>query len=235
MSTALTIALCLRDNEAQLPDMVRAAVEVARTLAREHAADEWRDSTDSTCSTYSTWDSADDSLEGESEREEGPPIEDGGDLPFEVLALDESSRDNTLSVLSILHSKVLELTTISDLAPGTAIMRAARTARGRVWLLVDGPFEVEHALWATRQVFCGDRAALVPGELLAVERNLGQATLGWLHGGLAGAQREVERMLAAHGEHGAWSPARTWGVRQRARLFLRGRLGQLGLGHLDRR
>jgi hypothetical protein len=226
MSTALTIALCLRDDEARLPDMVRSAVEVARTLAREHAGDEWRDS---------TWDevSHDETDEADEEAREVEPA--GGDLPFELLALDESSRDNTLSVLSILHGKVLELTTLSDLAPGTAIMRAARTARGRVWLIVDGPFEVEHALWATRQVFCGDRAAMVPGQLLAVERNLGQATLGWLNGGLASGQREVERMLAAHGQQGAWSPARTWGVRERARLFVRGRLGQWGLGHLDRR
>jgi hypothetical protein len=230
MSTALTIALCLRDDEAQLSDMVRAAVEVARTLADEHAADEWRDS---------TWD-PDADLDAEAhelgEPELGEPEpEDRGDLPFELLALDESSRDNTLSVLSILHGKVLELTTLTGLAPGTAIMRAARTARGRVWLMVDGPFEIEHALWATRQVFCGDRAAVVPGELLAVERNLGQATLGWLHGGLASGQREVERMLAAQGQRGAWSPARTWGIRERARMFVRGRLGQLGLGHLDRR
>jgi hypothetical protein len=184
-------------------------VEVGRTLAREHAAGEWRDSTD-----------------------DGDPE---GALSFELLALDESSRDNTLSVLSILHAKVAELVTITDLEPGAAIMRAARAATGRVWLLADGPFAVEHALWAARQVFCGDRAAVVPGELLAVERNLGQATLGWLRGGLAGAQREVEQMLAAHGQHGAWSPARAWGVRQRARLFVRGRLGQIGLGHLDRR
>lgn len=76
---------------------------------------------------------------------------------------------------------------------------------------------------------------MVPGELLAVERNLGQATLGWLHGGLASGQREVERMLAAQGQRGAWSPARTWGVRERARMFVRERLGHLGLGHLDRR
>lgn len=228
MSPALTIALCLRDDEAQLPGMVRAAVEVARKLAEEHAADEWRDS---------TWDSeADsDSDSREDELQPEPAEQDRGDLPFEVLALDESSRDNTLSVLSILHGKVLELTTLTGLAPGTAIMRAARTARGRVWLMVDGPFEIEHALWATRQVFCGDRAAMVPGELLAVERNLGQATLGWLHGGLASGQREVERMLAAQGQRGAWSPARTWGVRERARMFVRERLGHLGLGHLDRR
>lgn len=221
MSIALTIALCLRDDEAQLPDMARAAVEVGRILAREHASGEWRDSTD-----------AGDEPEGD-EPEGDEPEEDS--LHFEVLALDESSRDNTLSVLSILHGKILELVTVANLAPGTAIMRTARRARGRVWLLVDGPFEVEHALWAARQVFCGDRAALVPGELLAVERNLGQATLGWLRGGLASAQREVEQMLAAHDQQGAWSPARAWGLRERTRLFVRGRLGQLGLGHLDRR
>ncbi len=224
MSTALTIALCLRDDETRLSDMVRVAVEVGRTLAREHATGEWRDSTDDS-----------DSDADLRAREKGPRRVDDGDLSFELIALDESSRDNTLSVLSILHGKIPELMTISGLAPGTAIMRAARTATGRVWLVVDGPFAVEHASWAARQVFCGDRAALVPGEVLAVERNLGQAALGWLNGGLASAQREVETMLAAHGQRGAWSPARAWGVRDRVRLFVRGRLGKFGLGHLDRR
>lgn len=209
MSTALTIALCLRDDEARLPDMVRTALEVATRLADEHGAGEWHDATE--------LDHADADV-----------------LEFELLALDESSRDNSLSVLSILHAKIPELITVSDLPRGGAIMRAARTASGRVWLLADSPFEVERALWAARQVFRGDRAALVPGELLAVERRLGQATLGWLRGGLASAQHEVERMLAAQGQQGAWSPAPRWGARERARHFVRGRLGQLGLGRLDR-
>lgn len=209
MSLALTIALCLRDDEARLPDMVRAGLEVATRLADEYAAGEWHDAT----------------LHAQP---------DARALEFELLALDESSRDNSLSVLTILHAKIPELITVSDLPPASAIMRAARTASGRVWLIADAPFEVDHALWASRQVFCGDRAALVPGELLAIERKLGQATLGWLRGGLAGAQREVERMLAAQGQQGAWSPARSQGVRERARLFVRARLGQLGLGHLDR-
>jgi hypothetical protein len=211
MSLALTIALCLRGDEARLADMVKTAVEVADALASEHAAGEWRDAT--------------------REREEAS-IEA---LGFELLALDESSRDNTPSVLSILHGKLPQLRSIQDLAPGTAVRAAARSALGRVWLLVDAPFDSQHALWATRQVFCGDQAALVPGEVLAVRRNLGQAALGWHAGGLVGAQREVERLLAGHGQQPAWSPPRERALRSTAKLFARGQLGRLGLGRFDRR
>lgn len=221
MSPDLTIALCLRDDESRLADMTRAAVEVAETLAREHAAGEWADSTRPTPS------------------EEGSTAAaDSGDLrtlDYELLALDESSRDNTLSVLSILHAKLPRLRSIQGLAPGTAVMRAARTAEGRVWLFVDAPFDPEHGLWAARQVFCGDRAAIVPGEVLAVHRNLGQAALGWLTGGLVSAQHEVENMLGSHGQRPAWSPPRERAFRARARLFVRGRLGRIGLGQFDRR
>lgn len=209
MSLALTIALCLRDDEARLADMTKASVEVAETLAREFAAGEWRDET---C-------------------EQG--MSEG--LDYELLALDESSRDNTLSVLSILHAKLPQLRSIQDLAPGTAVLRAARAALGRVWLFVDAPFDPQHGLWATRQVFCGDGAALVPGEVLAVRRNLGQAALGWHAGGLVGAQREIERMLAGHGQRPAWSRPRERELRSSARLFARGQLGRLGLGRFDRR
>jgi hypothetical protein len=210
MSLALTIALCLRDDEARLADMAKAAVEVAETLTRELAAGEWRDAT----------------------REEGIGPRD---LDYELLALDESSRDNTLSVLSILHAKLPQLRSVQDLTPGTAVLRAARAALGRAWLIVDAPFDPKHGLWATRQVFCGDPAALVPGEVLAVRRNLGQAALGWHAGGLVGAQREVEQLLAEQGQRPAWSPPREQALRSSARLFARGQLGRLGLGRFDRR
>jgi len=218
MSPDLTIALCLRDDETRLVDMAHTALAVAHALAREHAAGEWRDQT----------------------REEAwiEAGADGGedlDLSFELLALDESSRDNTPSVLSILHAKHPQLRTLEQLEPGSAIKRAARSASGRVWLIVDSPFEFGHALWATRQVFCSDTAAVVPGELLAVRRGLGQAALGWHAGGLVGAQREVKDMLASHDQHPAWSPPRDRALKTRARLFVRAQLGRVGLGHLDRR
>jgi glycosyltransferase involved in cell wall biosynthesis len=220
MSPELTIALCLRDDESRLADMSKAAVEVAETLATEYAAGEWVDST---------------RLDGDSQDSSDAAIAEHGSLEYELLALDESSRDNTLSVLSILHIKLPQLRTIQGLAPGTAVMRAARSARGRVWLIIDAPFDPEHGLWAARQVFCGDKAAMVPGEVLAVHRNLGQAALGWLTGGLVSAQHEVEHMLDSHGQRPAWSPPRERALRARARLFVRGRLGRIGLGQFDRR
>jgi hypothetical protein len=225
MSPDLTIALCLRDDETRLADMARAAVEVAETLASEYAAGEWADATRPTPSEQAS----------DPPREEADPREDLRAFDYELLALDESSRDNTLSVLSILHAKLPCLRTLQGLAPGTAVMRAARTAQGRVWLVVDAPFDPDHGLWAARQVFCGDRAAMIPGEVLAVHRNLGQAALGWLTGGLVSAQHEVEQMLDSHGQRPAWSPPRERALRARARLFVRGRLGRLGLGQFDRR
>ena len=217
MSPDLTIALCLRDDENRVADMTNAALEVAQTLAEEFAAGEWVSQA----------------------REEAWPrgeASEGGDLDwsFELLALDECSRDNTPSVLSILHAKIPELRSLEQLEPGTAIMRAARSAHGRAWLFVDAPFERRHGLWAARQVLCSDDAAIVPGEVLAVRRNLGQASLGWHRGGLVGAQREVSRMLDARGLRPAWSPPRKHGLSERARLIVRGQLGRMGLGHLDR-
>jgi hypothetical protein len=221
MSPDLTIALCLRDDETRLPAMAKVAVEVAEILAREHAAHEWRDAA------------------GPGTREEAWITADAGRrgdprLSYELLALDESSRDNTLSVLSILHGKHSQLRSFQTLPPGTAVMRSARLARGRVWLIVDAPFDLDHGLWATRQVFCGDHAAVVPGEVLALRRGVGQAALGWHEGGLVSAQREVESLLESHGQRPAWAPPHDRALRSRARLFVRGRLGRVGLGQFDR-
>ncbi|NVB37293.1 hypothetical protein G6O69_05585 [Pseudenhygromyxa sp. WMMC2535] len=219
----LSIALCLRDDEHDLPEMAQAALEVARVLVAEHGAGEWRDAT--------RVHSVDNPREKAWVRGD---LEASERLRFELLALDERSRDNTLSVLSILHGKVPQLRSVQELEPGTAVREAARHATGRVWLLVDGPFDPEHGLWAARQVFCGDPAALIPGEVLALGRGLGQATLGWLRGGLVSAQFEVERMLAAQGRKPAWSPPTQRRLRDRAHLQLRRRMGRLGLGLLDR-
>ncbi|PRQ01291.1 hypothetical protein [Enhygromyxa salina] len=221
MSLDLSIALCLRDDETRLPVMAKAAVEVAEALRREHAAGEWHEAPEH--AREEAW------IAAGAERRADP------NLSYEVLALDESSRDNTLSVLSILHGRHSQLRSFQALEPGTAVMRAARLARGRVWLIVDAPFDLAHGLWATRQVFCGDQAAVIPGEVLALRRGVGQAALGWMGGGLVSAQREVERLLDSHGQRPAWSPPRDQALRNRARLFVRGRLAGFGLGQFDRR
>lgn len=153
---------------------------------------------------------------------------------FEVLALDEHSGDNTLSLLSVLHGKLPELRTIQEVREGTAVAQAARTARGEKWLFLDREVEPELLRWGVRQLAGGQRAAVVPGEILAVEARLGAHVLADLYGGLVSAQQAVARELAARGSRPATRPAPDRGLTERALLFLRGRLGMVGLGQLDR-
>ena len=153
---------------------------------------------------------------------------------FEVLAIDEHSGDNTLSLLSVLHGKVPELRTIQEVREGTAVAQAARMARGEQWMFVDREVEPELARWGVRQLAGGQRAAIVPGEILAVEARLGAHVLGDLYGGLVSAQQAVTRDLGARGGRVVTRPAPDRGMTERALLFLRGRLGMVGLGQLDR-
>lgn len=158
----------------------------------------------------------------------GPPS-------VEILALDEQSGDNTLSVLSILHSRVPELRTLQDIARGHALQLGARVARGRTWLCLDHPVPPELLRWALRQVHeHGLPAALVPGEVLAVTARVGAEALPGLRGGLSAAQTTIERALRRRGDTPAWRPAPHRGVTERALHYLRARLGRLGLAPLDR-
>jgi hypothetical protein len=158
-----------------------------------------------------------------------PPDGRRGDLAFEILAMDQTSRDNTLSKLAILHAQVAQLRTIQDLETGTAVLRASRIAQGHVWMFIDRPIDVELGAWSVQQVLGGHRAALVPGEVLVVEKGLGQSSLGWLHTGLVGAQTEVQRQLTRMRERPAYSPPPDRGLPERARLFFRARLPRIGL------
>lgn len=152
---------------------------------------------------------------------------------FEILAVDQTSGDNTLSLLSLMHSRIPELRTLQDVRTGMAVVEATRTARGAHWLLVDRLVEPELMTWGLRQLDAGRRAAIIPGEILAVDARLGAPVLGNLYGGLVSAQQAVTRELEARGVAPAYSPAPDRGVAERALLFLRGRLGWVGLGQLD--
>lgn len=154
--------------------------------------------------------------------------------PFEVLALDQTSVDNTLSLLSILHARIPQLRILQDVRQGMAVIEAARAARGHQWLVVDRLVDPELMTWGLRQLDTGKRAAIVPGEILAVDSRLGAQVLGNLPGGLCSAQQAVEHELSARGQRPAWSPAPDRGVAERALLYVRGRLGWVGLGQLDR-
>jgi hypothetical protein len=154
--------------------------------------------------------------------------------PYEVLALDQTSVDNTLSLLSVLQARMPELRTLQDIRQGMAVSEAARAARGGSWLLADRLVDPDLMGWGLRQLEGGKRAAIIPGEILGVDARLGAQVLGNLSGGLVSAQQAVEGEMQARGQRPAWSPAPDRGVAERALLYLRGRLGWVGLGQLDR-
>jgi len=155
-------------------------------------------------------------------------------LETEILALDQRSGDNTLSVLSLLHGKISNLRTVQDVEPGQAIRRATQVVHGRVWLVMDYPIDPELGAWGVGQVLRGHRAAIIPGEMLVVDQPLGVTVLPRLSGGLVSAQKAITRHLRAQNLQPVWSPPSRKGATHRARLFVRGQLGRLGLGHLDR-
>ncbi len=164
----------------------------------------------------------------------GKDLEGSQELSFEVIAVDEQSRDNTLSVLSVLHGQIAQLRTVQGAVPGTALREGARSARGRVWLLIDRPVELELAQWAAREVLCGRRAAIIPGEILCLEAALGKRCLTRVFGGLVAGQRNVREILARSDERPAFSPAPDRGMGPRAHLFLRSYLPRLVAAQLDR-
>lgn len=162
-----------------------------------------------------------------------PPGEDH-ELATEILALDQRSGDNTLSVLSLLHGKISSLRTVQDVEPGRAIGRATQLVRGRAWLIMDGPIDPDLGAWGIGQVLRGHRAALVPGEMLALDQPLGVSVLPGMSGGLVSAQRAVTRHLRGQNLRPLLSPSSKKGAAHRAQLFVRGQLGRIGLGRLDR-
>ena len=161
-----------------------------------------------------------------------PAPEDGPH--FEILALDERSGDNTSSVLSVLHGQIPELRTLQDLDRGTGLRVASRVARGEIWLILDQPTQLDLAVWAVSQVVRGQPAAVVPGEILAVHRNLGNQVLGGLSGGLATATRLTLSELKKRGQRAAMTPASDSSQLAKTVTFLRGHAHLLGLAHLDR-
>jgi glycosyltransferase involved in cell wall biosynthesis len=152
----------------------------------------------------------------------------------EVIALDERSDDNTLSALTILHGRFPQLRTIQDIEPGTAIRVGAKVARGELWLALDHPIDPDRAAWAIDNVLRGYRAAIIVGEVLAVQAEIGRLVLPHCPGGLVSAQAAITRELQRSDHQAAWAPPQTGSARDRLRLVMRSRLGRLGFGRFDR-
>jgi glycosyltransferase involved in cell wall biosynthesis len=160
--------------------------------------------------------------------------EQEGALEFEVLAMDERSRDNTLAILSLLSGRIDELQAFQDIPQGTAIMRASRLASGKTWLVLDHDVDLDLARWATSEVMRGHRAASVSGQLLALEGELAEANLAWIRGGLVAAQREIKRALAQRDERMLRHPNPRRRTLDRLHRRARAQLARFGLARFDR-
>lgn len=152
----------------------------------------------------------------------------------EILALDERSGDNTASMLSVLHGQHPSLRTLQDLEPGGALRAAAKVARGDVWLVFDHTIDLDLAAWAVTAVYAGQPAAIVPGEVLALGRELGTTCFKRLDGGLVTAQRRVARHLRREGRAPAFSPAPRGSLVDRLWLGLRQGSATVGVACFDR-
>ncbi len=152
---------------------------------------------------------------------------------FEILALDERSGDNTLALLSLLHGQIPELRTVQDLAPGRALARGVRLAQGELLVVLDHPTDVDLLRWAGEQVARGHRAAVVPGEVLAVRREEAVRLLAGRRAGLVGAQQVVATALGGVPRGVAYSPPPPRSVAARTRMRARTVAARLGLGRLD--
>ena len=83
-------------------------------------------------------------------------------LHFEILAVDEASTDNTLSLLSLLRRDLPELRVVAGVQPGRGYARGLRLAHGQAVLLVDARCEAPWSAlgFALNRVGSGE----VPGE-----------------------------------------------------------------------
>lgn len=155
---------------------------------------------------------------------------DGRD--WELLAIDQRSHDNTLSALSVLHGRFPTLRTLQDVEPGHGIVHGLQTARGDLCLIVDRVVEPGLLEWAADRVAGGERAALVPGEVLALRTQDARDLLRRTRGGLVSAQAIVRRELRGQPLAIRHPPDR--GPVDRAHRALRGALGRLGIWTFDR-
>lgn len=153
---------------------------------------------------------------------------------FEILALDECSLDNTLSVLSLMHRQIPQLRTLQDIHSGLALQQASQAARGKIWLVMDSLTTSHFSRWAVQEVVGGRTAAAVFGEVLAVSAEVGTAVFNNFRGGLVSAQYAVKSALTAKSQHITWKSVPNSSLLHHASLRLRGVFGRLGLGHLDR-
>ena len=125
------------------------------------------------------------------------------DLTFEVLAIDESSGDNSHAILTLLGSKVPSLKVVTGAEPGQGFAIGASKARGNILWLIE-PVNAARSLSAFGRAYgrvCRAEldVAVVRGRFAVVKRALCAGLVGSLRGQGAAFERRLARRAHRRG------------------------------------
>lgn len=142
-------------------------------------------------------------------------------LPFELLAVDDCSGDNSHAILALLRAQIPELSILYASARDRGYATAARQARGRILWMLTPEAAMRHLApfaRAFRRVDAGELDAVVVDSRFAVchrTRSL-DALMSWRGRRLSGLRRRLERGRVENIELGK----RRWRLRDRPLLRL---------------
>ena len=94
------------------------------------------------------------------------------DLPFEILAVNDGSTDNSLSIATLLGASVPELRVLGRNVAGRAFLRGASEARGGVVVLLSAGRAVSLAPlgWALSRLAAGREVVILRGRYIVARR-----------------------------------------------------------------
>jgi hypothetical protein len=93
-------------------------------------------------------------------------------LSFEILAVNDGSSDNSLSIATLLSTNVPELRVLSRNVAGRAFLRGASEARGGIVVLLEASRTVSLAPlgWALSRLAAGREAVILRGRYIVARR-----------------------------------------------------------------
>jgi len=91
---------------------------------------------------------------------------------FEIVAVNDGSRDNSLAMLELLAARLPELRILRTSAAGRAFLRGAAEARGGVVVLMEGgrPASLAPLGWALSRLAAGREAVILRGRYIVARR-----------------------------------------------------------------
>lgn len=92
--------------------------------------------------------------------------------PFEIVAVNDGSRDNSLALLELLGARTPELRVLRANAAGRAFLRGAAEARGSVVVLCEGsrPVFLGALGWALGRLEAGREVVILRGRYIVARR-----------------------------------------------------------------